>query len=39
MEVETLMASAPARKEILKFRQFDNGWKVIVDSDFKPSLR
>jgi RNA polymerase sigma factor (sigma-70 family) len=39
MEIETLMTSAPARKEILKFRQFPNGWKVVVDADSKPSPR
>ena len=39
MEVETLMASAPARKEILKFHQFPNGWKVVIDLDSKPSPR
>jgi len=34
LEVETEMASAPARKENLKFRRFGNDWKVVIDEEF-----
>jgi RNA polymerase sigma factor (sigma-70 family) len=32
-EVETQMASAPAKMETLKFRRFGNDWKVVIDED------
>ena len=31
LEVETGMASAPQKKEMLKFRRFGNDWKVVID--------
>jgi hypothetical protein len=34
LEVETQMASAPARKETMKFRRFGTGWKVVIDEAF-----
>jgi RNA polymerase sigma factor (sigma-70 family) len=37
LEVETTMASAPAKKEKLKFRRFDGDWKVVIDDDFVKS--
>jgi hypothetical protein len=33
LEVETQMASAPARKETLKFRRLGRDWKVVIDED------
>ena len=33
-EIETQMASAPAKKEALRFRRFGNDWKVVIDESF-----
>ena len=33
LEVETQMASAPARKETLKFQRLGRDWKVVIDED------
>jgi len=32
-QVETDMASAPAKTETLKFRRFGNDWKIVIDED------
>ncbi len=34
LEVETGMASAPQKRETLKFRRFGNDWKVVIDEGF-----
>lgn len=34
LEVETQMASAPAKTEKMKFQRFGNDWKVIIDEGF-----
>jgi hypothetical protein len=33
LEVETQMASAPAKKETVKMRKFGDGWKFVVDEE------
>jgi RNA polymerase sigma factor (sigma-70 family) len=39
LEVETQMASAPAHKEVLKFRRFGNDWKAVIDENFVKSAQ
>jgi RNA polymerase sigma factor (sigma-70 family) len=39
LEVETQMASAPAKNETLKFRRFGNDWKMVIDEDAVKSER
>lgn len=34
MQLEIQMASAPAKKETLKFRRIDSDWKVVIDEEF-----
>jgi hypothetical protein len=38
-EVETRMASAPAKKENLKLHRFGNDWKVVIDEEFIRAAR
>jgi RNA polymerase sigma factor (sigma-70 family) len=39
LQVETQMASAPAQKETLKFRNIDGSWKVVIDEEFIKAAR
>ncbi len=39
LEVETQMASAPAKTETLKFRRLGSDWKVVIDEDAVRSER
>lgn len=38
-EVETQLASSPAKKEMLHFRRFGVDWKVVIDENFVNSAR
>jgi RNA polymerase sigma factor (sigma-70 family) len=33
LDIETQMASAPARRETLNFRRFGRDWKIVIDED------
>ncbi len=39
LQVETQMTSAPAKKELLRYRRFGRDWKMVVDEEFIQSMR
>lgn len=39
LKVETEMSSGPPQEDVLKFQQFGDEWKIVVDEDSLKSMR